>query len=66
MKNNILVSNVWGLGTSHKRLRVLEKKYSINLVAILESFIKEIAINKIGLVLGLTKSYSNGARGGKI
>lgn len=63
MTSKILVWNMRGIGTYHKKLKKLLKKYNVNMLVILKQFIKEDAINKFSQVYYF---WLNEALGGKI
>lgn len=55
-----------GIGTSHKHLKGLIKKYGITLLVISEPFLKEEAICHYEQAFGLMKFFSNQATDGKV
>lgn len=63
---NIIVWNVCGIGTSHKHLRKMIKKYGISILAISKLFLKEDAIIFFRQMLDSLNLYLDEAKWGKV
>lgn len=54
MTNVLLVWNVWGLGTSQRRLHSIMWEYNLAMVAILESFATDDKIPRLASFLDVS------------